>query len=92
MSALPLPGNILQEIDCPRRGLFWKGAAKCSGGDCLVAWVLAYQDSNDGGVGLKDLATLNASLLFKHVHKLFTGEANPWVDWIRLWYDGGVTP
>jgi hypothetical protein len=44
-----------------------------------------------GGVGLKDLTTLNTSLLLKHVHKLFTGKVNPWADWIRLWYDGRHT-
>ncbi|CAL4888861.1 unnamed protein product [Urochloa decumbens] len=27
--------------------------------------------------------------MMKHVHKLFTGESNPWTDWIRFWYDEG---
>jgi hypothetical protein len=38
---------------------------------------------------LKDLATLNKSLMMKYVHKLFTEENNPWTDWIRFWYDEG---
>jgi hypothetical protein len=51
-SAIPLPGNILRKIDRPRRGLFWKGAVKCSGGDCLVvAWPLACRDTNDSLFG-----------------------------------------
>ncbi|CAL5066773.1 unnamed protein product [Urochloa decumbens] len=69
--------------------MFWKGTAKCTGGDCQVAWQLACRGLEDGGVGLKDLATLNTSLLLKHIHKLFTGVNNPWTDWIRLWYDDG---
>jgi hypothetical protein len=75
----------LQRIDWPRKGLFWKGALKYFGGDCLVAC----RDVEDSGVGLKDLATLNSALLLKHLHKLFSGESNPWTDWARLWYDGG---
>jgi hypothetical protein len=85
MTALPLPATTLQRIDRPRKGLFWKGALKYFGGDCLVAC----RDVEDSGVGLKDLATLNSVLLLKHLHKLFSRESNPWTDWVRLWYDGG---
>ncbi|CAN6168854.1 unnamed protein product [Urochloa humidicola] len=89
MAVIPLPASTLQKLDRPRKGLFWKGAPKCSGGDCQVAWQLACREVEDGGVGLKDLATLNTSLLLKHIHKLFTGVSNPWTDWMRLWYDEG---
>lgn len=49
----------------------------------MVAWQIACRDVEDGNVGLKDLATLNSALLLKHVHKLFSKESNPCVDWVR---------
>jgi hypothetical protein len=52
-----------------------------------MAWELAYHSKKDGGLDLKDLTTLNKSLMMKHVHKLFTRESNPWTEWIRFWYD-----
>ncbi|KAF8768539.1 hypothetical protein HU200_007528 [Digitaria exilis] len=47
------------------------------------------RSKEDGGLGIKDLATLNKSLMLKHIHKLLRGDRNPWADWIRFWYDGG---
>jgi hypothetical protein len=80
---------VLTKLDRPRKGLFWAGAPKCSGDACQVAWELACHSKEDGSLGLMDLATLNKSLMMKHVHKMFTGESNPWTDWIRFWYDEG---
>jgi hypothetical protein len=87
MYVLPFPLTVLAKLDRPHKGLFWAGTPKCSGGACQVAWELACHSKENGGLGLKDLATLNKSLMMKHVHKLFTGESNPWTDWIRFWYD-----
>jgi hypothetical protein len=89
MSVLPFPLMVLTKLDRPRKGLFWAGAPKCSGGACQVAWELACHSKEDGSLGLMDLATLNKSLMMKHVHKMFSGESNPWTDWIRFWYDEG---
>lgn len=88
MSAAPLPPHHAGTPQSPRRGLFWSEAPKCGGGACLVAWELACRSKDDGGLGLKDLETLNKSLLLKHVHKL--GENNTWANWVRYWYDGGL--
>jgi hypothetical protein len=89
MSVLPFPLTVLAKLDRSHKGLFWAGTPKCSGGACHVAWELACHSKENGGLGLKDLATLNKSLMMKHVHKLFTGESNPWTDWISFWYDEG---
>ncbi|KAF8779507.1 hypothetical protein HU200_002560 [Digitaria exilis] len=89
MSVISFPQTTLAKLDRPRKGLFWAGAPKCGGGDCQVAWELACRSKEDGGLGLKDLATLNKGLMMRHVHKLFMGESNLWTDWIRFWYDGG---
>jgi hypothetical protein len=55
-----------------------------------VAWELACGSKADGNLGLKDLATINTSLLLKHVPKVFTSDSNPWVDWVQGWCDGGL--
>jgi hypothetical protein len=89
MSVLPFPLTVLAKLDRSRKGLFWVGTPKCSGGAYHVAWELACHSKENGGLDLKDLATLNKSLMMKHVHKLFTGESNPWTDWISFWYDEG---
>ncbi|KAF8725914.1 hypothetical protein HU200_020482 [Digitaria exilis] len=89
MSVLPFPLTALAKLDRPRKELFWAGATKCGGGACQVAWDLACRSRGDGGLGLRDLATMNKSLMMKHIHKLFAGDSNPWADWIRFWYDGG---
>lgn len=41
MPVLPFPQTALDRLDRPRKGLFWAGAAKCSGGACQVAWEIA---------------------------------------------------
>ncbi|CAL4983020.1 unnamed protein product [Urochloa decumbens] len=89
MFVLPSPLTVLAKLNRPCKGLFWAGAPKCSGGACQVARELACRSKEDGGLSLKDLATLNKSLMMKHVHKLFTRESNPWTDWICYWYDEG---
>jgi len=67
----------------------WKGATKATGGDCLVAWETVCLPKEDGGLGVKDLATQNKSLLLKNLHKLYSGDPNPWAAWIRYWYWDG---
>jgi hypothetical protein len=45
-------------------------------GACQVTLELVCRSKADGGFGLKYLATLNTSLLLKHVHKLFADDNN----------------
>nr|CAB3471392.1 unnamed protein product [Digitaria exilis] len=45
-----------------------EGVAECA------RWTTVCRSKDDGGLGVKDLAVLNKSLMMKHVHKLFTGE------------------
>ncbi|CAN6215309.1 unnamed protein product [Urochloa humidicola] len=74
MVVILFPATTLALVDKARRGMVWKGAARCSGGDCQVAC----RSKDSGGLGIKDLATQNKSLLLKNVHKLYNGNKNPW--------------
>jgi hypothetical protein len=56
MSVLPFPLTVLAKR-------FLAGAPKCSGGAFQVALELACHSKEDSGLGLKDLATLNKSLM-----------------------------
>jgi hypothetical protein len=86
MAALHLPKPTIDRIDKPRWGMFWTGAAKCSGGDCQVDWTTACRLKEEDGVDIIDIEAQNTCLLLKTVDKLLTGHRNPWADWVRYWY------
>jgi hypothetical protein len=83
MGALRLPKTTVDRINKPRRAMLWKGAAKCSGGDCQVACTTACRLKEEDGLGITDLETQNMCLLLKTTDKLITGHRNPWTDWVR---------
>jgi hypothetical protein len=87
MGALRLSKTTLDRIDKPRRSMLWKGAAKCSGEDCQVAWATDCRLKEEDGLGITDLETQNTCLLLKTVDKLIAkliaGHRNPWADWVR---------
>jgi hypothetical protein len=86
MAAIRLPRITIDRIDKPRRGMFWKGAAKCSGGDCQAAWTTACRLKEEDGVGIIDIKTQNTFLLLKIMDKLVSSHRKPWADWVRHWY------
>ncbi|CAN6171910.1 unnamed protein product [Urochloa humidicola] len=75
--AVLFSASTLALVDKPHRGMVWKGAVRCSGDDCQVAWEVACKAKDGGGPGIKDLATQNKCLLLKNVHKLYNGDNNP---------------
>ncbi|CAL4903287.1 unnamed protein product [Urochloa decumbens] len=85
-AALLLPKPTIEKVDKPRRGMLWKGATTCSGGDCQVAWVAVWRLKDEGGLGVTDIEVQNTCLLLKTVDKLQQGHDNPWANWVRFWY------
>jgi hypothetical protein len=83
MAAICLPKSTVDRIDKPRRGMFRRGAARCSGGDCQVVWTTACKLKEQDRVGIIDIETQNTRLLLKTVDKLVTDNRNPWADWVR---------
>ncbi|CAL5040144.1 unnamed protein product [Urochloa decumbens] len=92
MAAIRFPKSTVERMDKPRRGMFWKGAPRCSGGDCQVAWTMACRLKEEDGLGIIDISTQDTCLLLKTVHKLLTGDSNPWANWVRYWYTPECNP
>ena len=83
MQALALPPGIISAIDSRRRAFLWSGKDKTSGAKCLVKWDDVQRPSLEGGLGVKDLATQNACLLLKLLHRLHHPEQSAWAAWVR---------
>jgi len=63
MQALPLPVGVIEQIDSKHQAFLLKGSEKASGTNCLVAWETAQKTKEEGGLGVKHLATQNACLV-----------------------------
>jgi hypothetical protein len=78
MGALRLPKSTIDRIEKTRRTMLWKGAAKCSGGDCQVTWTTACRLKEEDSLGITDLEPQNTCLLLKTVDKLIARHNNLW--------------
>lgn len=83
MSVLLLPAGTIDALDSKRHRFLWSGKDKVSGAQCLVAWENACQSKEHGGLGLKDLASQNKSLLLKLLHRLHHPKGSSWARWAR---------
>ncbi|CAO2152694.1 unnamed protein product [Urochloa humidicola] len=92
MAAMRFPKSTVERMDKPCRSMFWKGSPRCSGGDCQVAWTTACWLKQEDGLGIIDIEVQNTCLLLKNVHKLLTGNSNPWANWVRYWYTPERSP
>ncbi|KAJ1275668.1 hypothetical protein BS78_05G153400 [Paspalum vaginatum] len=72
MSSLLLAPGTLKVVDQRRRGFLWAGSSQASGARCLVAWEDVCATKEEGGLGVRHLATQNACLLLKLLHRLHT--------------------
>ena len=83
MQAVALPPGVIAAIDKKRRAFLWAGTDKTSGSKCLVRWEVAQKPKVEGGLGVRDLATQNACLLLKLLHRLHHPEESAWAAWAR---------
>lgn len=83
MQAVPLPPGVIAAIDGRRRAFLWSGTDKNSGAKCLVNWELAQKPKKEGRLGVRDLATQNACLLLKLLHRLHHPADSAWAAWAR---------
>lgn len=70
--AVALPPGVIAAIDSRRRAFLWSGTDRTSGAKCLVSWEVAQKPKKEGGLGVRDLATQNACLLLKILHRAYT--------------------
>ena len=83
MCAMPIPPGVIAQIDKRRRSFLWTGDDNASGSSCLVAWDNVCLPCDQGGLGIKDLATQNTCLLLKLLHKLYGSQLTSWARWVR---------
>ncbi len=91
-SAFRLPVWVAKAIDKIRRGFFWKGKPNVSGFYCLVNWHQACRPRELGGLGIRNIKSLNSSLLMKNLWTFNTDRQAPWVRLLLLLYYKRRTP
>ncbi|KAL2251957.1 UNVERIFIED_CONTAM: putative ribonuclease H protein [Sesamum indicum] len=62
-SAFILPKKVIKEIEKRLRNFLWKGTTSC--GYAKVAWKDVCRPADEGGLGFKDISTLNRALMSK---------------------------
>jgi hypothetical protein len=87
MQALALPPGVIEKMDSKRRAFLWSGTDKTSGAKCLVNWETVQRPKTEGGLGIRDLATQNACLLLKLLHRLHHPSNSAWATWARQHVD-----
>jgi hypothetical protein len=83
MAAIALSPGILEKLESKRRAFLWSGKSKTKGVCCLVAWDTAQKPRSEGGLGVKNLATVNSCLLLKLLHRLHRPGDSSWTAWAR---------
>jgi hypothetical protein len=91
MGAVELPPALLRAIDALRRAFLWNFSGRASGGNCLVAWDQVCRPKDQGGLGIRCLATQNSCLLVKLLHRLFSAASSPWARWAWASLGGPLT-
>ncbi|KAK1616369.1 hypothetical protein QYE76_021886 [Lolium multiflorum] len=82
MGALQLPPGVLAALDLLRRAFLWAATDKVSGARRLVAWEQVCRPKEEGGLGVRSIATQNACLLVKLLHRLHCATAESWPRWV----------
>ncbi len=78
LSIYRAPKWVVRRIEALRWAFFWKGGTSVRGGQCLVQWKSVCRSKKDGGLGVLDLASMNAALLAKWWWKLLAEQKNLW--------------
>ncbi|KAL2237308.1 UNVERIFIED_CONTAM: hypothetical protein Sindi_0922500 [Sesamum indicum] len=80
-SAFILPKKVIKEIEKRLRNFLWKGTT--SSGYAKVAWKDVCQPADEGGLGFKDISTLNRALMRKKLCDIIQCDRTSiWVQWL----------
>ncbi|KAL2235696.1 UNVERIFIED_CONTAM: hypothetical protein Sindi_1301800 [Sesamum indicum] len=83
-SAFILPKKVINEIEKRLRNFQWKGTT--SSGYAKVAWKDVCRPADEGGLGFKDISTLNRALMSKKLcDVIWCDRTSIWVQWL---YEG----
>ncbi|KAL2235703.1 UNVERIFIED_CONTAM: hypothetical protein Sindi_1302500 [Sesamum indicum] len=80
-SAFILPKKVIKEIEKRLRNFLWKGTT--SSGYAKVAWKDVCRPADEGGLGFKDISTLNRALMSKKLCDIIQCDRTSiWVQWL----------
>ncbi|KAL2231101.1 UNVERIFIED_CONTAM: hypothetical protein Sindi_1704500 [Sesamum indicum] len=80
-SAFILPKKVIKEIEKRLRNFLWKGTT--SSGYAKVAWKDVCRPADEGGLGFKDISTLNHALMSKKLCDIIQCDRTSiWVQWL----------
>ncbi|KAL2246078.1 UNVERIFIED_CONTAM: hypothetical protein Sindi_2876000 [Sesamum indicum] len=80
-SAFILPKKVISEIEKRLRTFLWKGTT--SSGYAKVAWKDVCRPMDEGGLGFKDISTLNRALMSKKLCDVIQCDRTSiWVQWL----------
>ncbi|KAL2225757.1 UNVERIFIED_CONTAM: hypothetical protein Sindi_3051500 [Sesamum indicum] len=80
-SAFILPKKVINEIEKRLRAFLWKGTT--NSGYAKVAWNDICRPKEEGGLGFKDISTLNRALMTKKLCDVIRCDRTSiWVEWL----------
>ncbi|KAL2232499.1 UNVERIFIED_CONTAM: putative mitochondrial protein [Sesamum indicum] len=81
-SAFILPKGVIKDIEKRLRAFLWRGTG--NSGYSKVAWKEICKPKEEGGLGLKDMGTLNRALMCKKLCEVIRCDRTSiWVEWLR---------
>ncbi|KAL2251963.1 UNVERIFIED_CONTAM: hypothetical protein Sindi_2318600 [Sesamum indicum] len=81
-SAFILPKGVIKNIEKRLRVFLWRGMG--NSGYPKVAWKEICKPKEEGGLGLKDMSTLNRALMCKKLCEVIRCDRTSiWVEWLR---------
>lgn len=80
------PKESLQKLEQILRGFLWQGKSSASGGHCLVAWDFVKLPKANGGLGIRDPAAHNVSMICKFASKILQHSDEPCYNWFASLY------
>ncbi|KAL0293636.1 UNVERIFIED_CONTAM: hypothetical protein Sradi_6926500, partial [Sesamum radiatum] len=79
--AFILPKHIIKEIEKRLRNFLWKGSIEV--GYAKVSWQQVCRPVSEGGLGIRDIHSLNKGLMSRHLWRIIMNERSSiWVNWI----------
>ncbi|CAM8895506.1 unnamed protein product [Rhodiola kirilowii] len=84
-----LPKKVLKAINSICARFLWSG--KSTGRGChLLDWNSACSDKKEGGLGIKNLDTMNDAMVMNQLWELNKDNLNVWSEWINAYWTKGT--
>ncbi|KAL0293203.1 UNVERIFIED_CONTAM: Retrovirus-related Pol polyprotein from type-2 retrotransposable element R2DM [Sesamum radiatum] len=79
--AFILPKHIIKEIEKRLRNFLWRGSSEM--GYAKVSWQKVCRPVSEGGLGIRDIQSLNQGLMSRHLWRIIMHDRTSiWVTWI----------